>query len=122
MSFEKANQLINLVGELITTQSMRAPQCKQIDPALYQQLAAGLVDLDRHPRRLQASVMSIRMIPMSLVYARFPRMLRDLAARLGKMIEFVMQGGATELDKLESGSKLVVEESVAAAESLSFSV
>ena len=99
VSVEKVDQLINLVGELVITQAMLAQNSKQIDPDLYQQLAAGLADLDRNTRDLQESVMSIRMIPMSTVFSRFPRMLRDLAAKLGKKVEFVTQGEATELDK-----------------------
>jgi two-component system chemotaxis sensor kinase CheA len=70
-----------------------------MDLALQQQLAAGLADLERNTRGLQESVMSIRMIPMSIVFNRFPRMLRDLAAKLGKKVELVTQGEATELDK-----------------------
>ena len=99
VSVEKVDQLINLVGELVITQAMLAQNSKQIDTALYQQLVAGLADLDRNTRDLQESVMSIRMIPMSLVFSRFPRMLRDLAGKLGKKVEFVTQGEATELDK-----------------------
>jgi len=99
VSVEKVDQLINLVGELVITQAMLAQNSKQIDTALYQQLVAGLADLDRNTRDLQESVMSIRMIPMSMVFSRFPRMLRDLAAKLGKKVEFVTQGEATELDK-----------------------
>ena len=99
VSVEKVDQLINLVGELVITQAMLAQNSKQIDTALYQQLAAGLADLDRNTRDLQESVMSIRMIPMSMVFNRFPRMLRDLAAKLDKKVELVTQGEATELDK-----------------------
>ncbi len=99
VSVEKVDQLINLVGELVITQAMLAQNSKNLDPGLYQQLAAGLADLDRNTRDLQESVMSIRMIPMSMVFSRFPRMLRDLAAKLGKKVEFVTQGEATELDK-----------------------
>ncbi len=99
VSVEKVDQLINLVGELVITQAMLAQNSKHIDSALYQQLAAGLADLDRNTRDLQESVMSIRMIPMSMVFSRFPRMLRDLAAKLGKKVDFVTQGEATELDK-----------------------
>jgi len=99
VSVEKVDQLINLVGELVITQAMLAQNSKHIDPGLYQQLAAGLADLDRNTRDLQESVMSIRMIPMSVVFNRFPRMLRDLAGKLGKKVEFVTQGEATELDK-----------------------
>lgn len=99
VSVEKVDQLINLVGELVITQAMLAQNSKNIDSGLYQQLVAGLADLDRNTRDLQESVMSIRMIPMSMVFSRFPRMLRDLAAKLGKKVEFVTQGEATELDK-----------------------
>ncbi|MBX9715083.1 MAG: Hpt domain-containing protein, partial [Burkholderiaceae bacterium] len=67
VSVEKVDQLINLVGELVITQAMLAQNSKQIDTGLYQQLAAGLADLDRNTRDLQESVMSIRMIPMSMV-------------------------------------------------------
>lgn len=99
VSVEKVDQLINLVGELVITQAMLAQNSKQIDTALYQQLAGGLADLERNTRDLQESVMSIRMIPMSIVFNRFPRMLRDLAGKLGKKVEFVTHGEATELDK-----------------------
>jgi len=99
VSVEKVDQLINLVGELVITQAMLAQNSKHIDTALYPQLAAGLANLDRNTRDLQESVMSIRMIPMSTVFSRFPRMLRDLATKLGKKVEFVTQGEATELDK-----------------------
>ena len=99
VSVEKVDQLINLVGELVITQAMLAQNTQGLDPALYQQLAAGLADLDRNTRDLQESVMSIRMIPMSMVFSRFPRMLRDLASKLGKKVDFVTIGEATELDK-----------------------
>jgi len=99
VSVEKVDQLINLVGELVITQAMLAQNGKAIDTALYQQLAKGLADLERNTRDLQEAVMSIRMIPMSLVFNRFPRMLRDLAAKLGKKVEMVQVGESTELDK-----------------------
>ena len=99
VSIEKVDQLINLVGELVITQAMLAQNSRNVDPALYQQLTSGLADLERNTRDLQEAVMSIRMIPMSVVFNRFPRMLRDLAAKLGKKVELVTQGEATELDK-----------------------
>ena len=99
VSIEKVDQLINLVGELVITQAMLAQNSRDVDPGLYQQLVSGLADLERNTRDLQESVMSIRMIPMSIVFNRFPRMLRDLAAKLGKKVELVTQGEATELDK-----------------------
>jgi two-component system chemotaxis sensor kinase CheA len=99
VAISKVDQLINLVGELVITQAMLAQNSRALDSALYQQLLSGLTDLDRNTRDLQESVMSIRMIPMSIVFSRFPRMLRDLAGKLGKKVEFVTQGEATELDK-----------------------
>lgn len=99
VAINKVDQLINLVGELVITQAMLAQNSRALDPSANQQLMAGLADLDRNTRDLQESVMSIRMIPMSIVFSRFPRMLRDLASKLGKKVEFVTQGEATELDK-----------------------
>ncbi len=99
VSVSKVDQLINLVGELVITQAMLAQNSRTLDPVANQQLLAGLADLDRNTRDLQESVMSIRMIPMSVVFSRFPRMLRDLASRLGKKVELVTHGEATELDK-----------------------
>jgi two-component system, chemotaxis family, sensor kinase CheA len=97
VSIEKVDQLINLVGELVITQAMLAQNSGE--GQLNQQLLAGLTDLERNTRDLQEAVMSIRMIPMSMVFNRFPRMLRDLAAKLDKKVELVTQGEATELDK-----------------------
>lgn len=99
VAISKVDQLINLVGELVITQAMLAQNSRALDPAVCQQLLTGLTDLDRNTRDLQESVMSIRMIPMSIVFSRFPRMLRDLASKLGKKVDFVTQGEATELDK-----------------------
>ncbi|WP_422845291.1 chemotaxis protein CheW [Acidovorax sp. M2(2025)] len=96
---KKVDQLINLVGELVITQAMLAQNSRGLDSGAYQQLLAGLADLDRNTRDLQESVMSIRMIPMSIVFSRFPRMLRDLANKLGKKVDLVTLGEATELDK-----------------------
>ncbi|HET7525852.1 MAG TPA: chemotaxis protein CheW [Burkholderiaceae bacterium] len=99
VSVDKVDQLINLVGELVITQAVLAQTSAQLDANQHQQLTAGLADLQRNTRDLQEAVMSIRMIPMSVVFNRYPRMLRDLAARLGKKVELVTQGEATELDK-----------------------
>ena len=99
VSVEKVDQLINLVGELVITQAMLAQTSANVDPALYQKIAAVLDDFDRNTRDLQQAVMSIRMIPMSIVFSRFPRMLRELAGKLGKKVEFATKGEATELDK-----------------------
>ncbi len=99
VSVEKVDQLINLVGELVITQAMLTQQARQFDPVQYQGLVTSVTDLERYTRHLQESVMSIRMIPMSFVFNRFPRVLRDLAAKLQKDIELKMVGESTELDK-----------------------
>ncbi len=99
VSVSKVDQLINLVGELVITQAMLAQKSSELDSAANQPLLAGLADLDRNTRDLQEAVMSIRMIPMSVVFNRFPRMLRDLAAKLGKKVELITHGESTELDK-----------------------
>jgi two-component system chemotaxis sensor kinase CheA len=99
VSVDKLDQMINLVGELVITQAMLAQAAKGIDSGPLQQIAAGLAALERNTRDLQQAVMSVRMIPISLVFNRFPRMLRDLAARMGKKVELLTQGETTELDK-----------------------
>ncbi len=99
VSVDKVDQLINLMGELVITQAMLAQRAAHLDRDAMAQLGAGLVDLERTTRDLQESVMSMRMIPMADVFGRFPRMVRDLAARLGKEIELRTVGEATELDK-----------------------
>ncbi|MCU0924846.1 MAG: chemotaxis protein CheW [Hydrogenophaga sp.] len=99
VSVSKVDQLINLVGELVITQAMLAQKSRELDSAANQPLLAGLADLDRNTRDLQEAVMSIRMIPMSVVFNRFPRMLRDLAAKLGKKVDLITHGESTELDK-----------------------
>lgn len=99
VSVEKVDQLINLVGELVITQAMLSQKVRELDPVENQHVVAGVGDLERNTRHLQDAVMSIRMIPMAFVFNRFPRMIRDLAAKLGKKVELVTSGEATELDK-----------------------
>ena len=99
VSVEKVDQLINLVGELVITQAMIEQRAGTLDPVLHEKLMSGISQLTRNTRDLQESVMSIRMMPMDFVFSRFPRMVRDLATKLGKKVEFVTSGAATELDK-----------------------
>jgi two-component system chemotaxis sensor kinase CheA len=99
VSVEKVDLLINQVGELVITQAMLAQQIARLDPMAYQNLMNSMRDLERNTRDLQESVMSIRMLPMAFVFNRFPRMVRDLAAKLGKQVELVTVGEGTELDK-----------------------
>lgn len=99
VSIEKVDQLINQVGELVITQAMLAQAASQIDPVLHENLINGLTQLERNTRDLQESVMSIRMLPISFVFSRFPRMVRDLTNKLSKKVELRTQGEGTELDK-----------------------
>ena len=99
VSVEKVDQIINLVGELVITQSMLAQIAAQLDPTWTVRLQTGLDQLERNTRNLQESVMSIRMMPISVVFSRFPRMVRDLAEKLGKRVELITIGEGTELDK-----------------------
>ena len=99
VSIEKVDQLINLVGELVITQAMIEQRTGHLDPIAHAHLLDGVSHLTRNTRDLQQAVMSIRMMPMDLVFSRFPRMVRDMAAALGKEVDFVTAGAATELDK-----------------------
>lgn len=99
VSVEKVDQLINLVGELVITQAMLAQTASKADPVLYESLFNGLATIERNTRGLQEAAMSIRMMPMSVAFSRFPRVVRDVAAKLGKEVELVTTGEGTELDK-----------------------
>jgi two-component system chemotaxis sensor kinase CheA len=99
VSVEKVDQLINLIGELVITQAMIEQRSEHLDPMKDERLLASIGQLTRNTRDLQEAVMSIRMMPMDFVFSRFPRMVRDLAAKLGKKVDFITNGAATELDK-----------------------
>ena len=99
VAVEKVDQLINLVGELVITQSMLAQRSNELDPVTHGDLITSMGQLQRNARDLQESVMSIRMMPMEYVFSRFPRLVRDLASKLNKQIELTQIGSSTELDK-----------------------
>ena len=99
VSVDKVDQLINLVGELVITQAMIADAASYLDPVQAEKLISGIDLLARNTRDLQESVMSIRMLPMSMVFSRFPRVVRDLAGKLNKQVELKTIGENTELDK-----------------------
>ncbi|MCE5182636.1 MAG: chemotaxis protein CheW [Betaproteobacteria bacterium] len=99
VGIDKVDQLINLVGELVITQAMLAQTASEVDPVIYEKLLNGLSQLERNTRDLQESVMSIRMMPISFAFSRFPRVVRDLASTLKKKVELVTVGEGTELDK-----------------------
>jgi two-component system chemotaxis sensor kinase CheA len=99
VSVEKIELLLTLVGELEMIRSELGQQTQSFDPVRSEPLVAGLAELERITRHLKASAMSIRMTPMSAVFSRFPRMIRDLAVRLGKQFDLQIVGESTELDR-----------------------
>jgi two-component system chemotaxis sensor kinase CheA len=99
VSTEKIDELMNTVGELVITQSMLSALGDKFAGGVAEQLRSGLAQLERNVRELQESVMRVRMLPISFVFSRFPRMVRDLSQRLGKQVELKMTGDQTELDK-----------------------
>jgi two-component system chemotaxis sensor kinase CheA len=99
VSVEKVDQLINLVGELVITQAMLTQSASQLDPIVIERLQSGLSQLERNTRDIQESVMAVRMLPISFVFSRFPRVVRDMANKLNKQIELKTLGEGTELDK-----------------------
>lgn len=99
VGIDKIDDLINMVGELVITQSMLSMLGEDFTMSRLEKLQEGLIQLDRHTRELQESVMQIRMVPISFTFSRFPRMVRDLSEKLDKKINLVMHGENTELDK-----------------------
>jgi two-component system chemotaxis sensor kinase CheA len=99
VSVEKVDQIINLVGELVITQAMLTQSASQLDPLIVESLQNGLSQLERNTRDIQEAVMAIRMLPISFVFSRFPRVVRDMANKLNKQIELKTLGEGTELDK-----------------------
>lgn len=95
----KVDQLINLVGEIVITQSMMSLLGKSLEGALAEKFQTVANELERNTREIQEAVMSIRMLPVSFVFNRFPRVVRDLSNKLGKQIDLIIEGGETELDK-----------------------
>ncbi len=99
VNIEKVDLLLNLVGELVITQSMLMQSGSALDPVEHERLLNGISALQRNSRELQEAVMSIRMTPIAFVFNRFPRVVRDLAGKLGKEVSLKMVGENTELDK-----------------------
>lgn len=95
----KIDTLINMVGELVITQSMLSLVGEHFELGKLDQLKNGLSQLERHTRELQESVMNIRMLPISFVFSRFPRLAHDLSSKLGKKVELKLVGEHTEVDK-----------------------
>jgi len=95
----KIDSLINMVGELVITQSMLGMLGEDFNMSRVEKLLEGLGQLERHTRELQESVMQIRMLPISFTFSRFPRLVHDLSTKMGKSIELEMIGEDTEVDK-----------------------
>jgi|CXWL01.1.fsa_nt_gi two-component system chemotaxis sensor kinase CheA len=95
----KIDRLINLIGELVITQSMLSDLSQRFTPDKLPVLQERIDQLERNTREIQERVMSIRMLPISSVFNRFPRLVRDLSERNNKQIQLVMTGEETELDK-----------------------
>ncbi|WP_100641847.1 chemotaxis protein CheA [Alteromonas facilis] len=99
VELSKIDGLINLLGELVITQSMLSTFNDAEKYPQLQRLQEGLGQLERHTRDLQDGVMQIRMLPIDFCFSRFPRMVRDLCKQLGKEIDVVISGESTEVDK-----------------------
>ncbi|SBS35351.1 Chemotaxis protein CheA [Marinomonas spartinae] len=95
----KIDKLVNLVGELVITQSMLNLIGSEAQESIAEKMQTALAELERNTREIQEAVMSVRMLPISFVFNRFPRLVRDLSNKLAKNIELVIEGGSTEIDK-----------------------
>ena len=96
---DKIDTLINMVGEVVITQSMLGLIGENFSMDKVGQLKRGLAQLERQTRDLQHSVMNIRMLPISFVFSRFPRLVHDISTQLGKKITLKLVGENTEVDK-----------------------
>ena len=103
---EKLDHLMNLIGELIINRnrySMLARQLEEISHSqvgvIAQNLSETTYAMARISDDLQDTIMKVRMVPVSSVFSRFPRLVRDLSRKSGKEVELIMEGEETELDK-----------------------
>lgn len=96
---DKVDSLINLVGELVITQSMLGQIGDNFTPEMLPKLIDGLAQLEQNTREMQESIMRIRMLPISFSFNRFPRLVHDLSGVSGKKVELKLSGEQTELDK-----------------------
>jgi len=99
VDLEKIDRLVNMVGEMVITQAMIAEHVRDLPPGQFQELMEGLEQLAQHTRELRESVMSIRAQPVSSVFSRMPRLVRECAAATGKEVMLVTSGENTEVDK-----------------------
>ena len=95
----KIDTVVNLVGEMVITQSILSMIGDDVEGNTGEKLSGAIDELSRNIREIQEAVMSMRMIPVSFVFNRFPRLVRDLAKTLDKKIDLIIEGGETEVDK-----------------------
>ena len=95
----KIDRLINLVGELVITQSMLSDLGSRFEMSQLPVLLERVAQLERNTREIQERVMGIRMVPIGNAFSRFPRLVRDLSGKSGKKIHLILSGEETELDK-----------------------
>ena len=99
VDLQRIDKLVNMVGEIVITQSMLSQMIQKNSGDGSSDIMRGIEDLALHTRELQESVMAVRMQPVGSLFARVPRVVRDLSRRLGKDIELTMSGEDTEIDK-----------------------
>ncbi len=99
VDLDKIDRLVNMVGEMVITQAMVAEHVRDLPPGQFQELLEGLEQLAQHTRELRESVMSIRAQPVSSVFSRMPRLVRELGSETGKDVVLVTSGENTEVDK-----------------------
>ncbi|MBU3109078.1 chemotaxis protein CheA [Clostridium gasigenes] len=96
VDLDRIDKLMNMVSELVIYRT-RLEQIVIDDKS--QELVETLEQVERTTSELQELVMKIRMLPLEVVFNRFPRMIRDLSLELNRDINFVVEGAQTELDR-----------------------
>lgn len=99
VGIDKVDDLVNLVGELVISQSILSRACRDLDNNRSGKLEKGLEQLERNTRDLQEHAMRIRMLPIDFAFQRLPRLVHDLSHTLGKQVDMTTSGEKTELDK-----------------------
>lgn len=99
VDLDRIDRLMNLVGEIVITQSMLVECVRSLPYDVYAKTAEGILTLSRQTRELQDHVMAVRAQPVKAVFQRMPRLVRELAQTLGKEVKLVLEGENTEVDK-----------------------
>ena len=100
----KIDRLMNLIGEFVVAKNSLAYLAQKADavygvPELSKELKAQYSVLNRISEEMQDAIMQVRMVPVSTVFQRFPRLVRDLSKKLGKKVKLIIEGEETEADK-----------------------